>query len=298
MRARSRRLAPLAAGLWLAATSALAQVRGVEAEGAVPVPPGAASATVLRAQAQEAALREAVILVATQLATPPPLAGASPLAGPAEQARGPGEPAAPPRGDAAALADRVRKAFEATAPLELTERYRVVQDVGVRPRQLVQDPAVAEEYAVRVEAQVDTVRVRRALGAAGLLPRPPKGGEPPATGMPSSFGVLVEGLPSAGALVELERALLERTRASAIVPTAVSAREVLFTITDAQLGADPGAILRGPIGSALWLEPVSGDQPGAPLRLRVTTPPPIAVEGSKPPLSSSARPPGAPPDRD
>jgi len=300
MTARRARFAGALAVALLAAAPAAAQLKGVEAEGAVPVPAQAFTAAALRAKAQEAALREAVIQVAETMATPPPSPGATPppagATSPAPGTAPPGTTPAPGGGapsapGASPVAERVRAAFADSAPLDYTPRYRVIQDVGIRPRQRIEDPAVAQEYAVRVEAQVDAGRVRKKLAAAGLLPAPPKELVPTAAA-PSSFSVVVEGLPSAGAIPGIQQALAERSRAKQVLPTTISAREVTFAVTAGQVGADPGAVLRGPAGTALWLEPAPRGEPGAPLRMLVTEPPPITSSGAEPP---SATPTPAPP---
>jgi len=297
MKERRRRVALALACALLAAAPAAAQLDSIEAEAAVPVPAEAFSAAGLRTKAQEAALREAVIGVAEAIATPPPAAGtATSDATPAASGTTPAaaEGAAPEETAAAtARSERVRAAFADIAPLDYMARYRVIQDIGIRPRQRLEDPAVAQEYAVRVEAQVDSARVRKKLAAAGLLPAPPKPLEP--TLAPSSFAVVVEGLPSVGALAGVQRALAERSRAKEVLPTTISAREVTFAVTAGQVGADPGAVLRGPAGSALWLEPVPGGEAGAPLRLRVTEPPPLSSEDAERETAPLQAAPGSPP---
>ena len=287
---RTARAAGLVVALLLAASAARAQERSVEAEGAVPVPAGAWSAPTLRGQAQEAALREALVQVAVSIATPPapsgsPPPGAAPAPAPSAPSSG---PASGPGAADGALLERMRTAFQGAAPLDFAARYRVVQDIGVRPRTLLQDPSVAQEYAVRVEAQIDSARVRRKLAAAGLLPAAAAAAAPVVGG--SSFVVVVDGIPSPGAYAAVRRAIAERAQTRSVLPTTVSAREVTFDVSGARTGPDPGATLRGPAGSALWLEPVPGAEPGAPLRLRVTSPPPISAGAAAEPAPGSVPP--------
>jgi len=54
-------------------------------------------------------------------------------------------------------------------PQQLATRYRIIDDRGERPALFVDDPDAETEYAVIVEVQVDTDRVRELLAEAGLL---------------------------------------------------------------------------------------------------------------------------------
>lgn len=282
MTARAGRWRAVIAALLVGSAPAAAQLRGVEAEGAVPVPAAAFDAATLRIQAQSEALREAVLQVALALVAPPAVTPETPPPAAASPFPAPAAGAAP---GAQASAERLRKAFEGSAPLDFTSRYRVVQDLGVRPRRLLENPTVSQEYAVRVEAQIDTGRVRRKLAAAGLLPAAPTEGG--AAVVARSFRVVVEGLASAGALSDVRQALAERTGAGQVLPISISASEVVLEISGGQLGGEPSTTLQGPVGSALWLELVPAGEPGAPLRFRAAAPPPSAAAGMAPASAGS-----------
>jgi len=57
-------------------------------------------------------------------------------------------------------------------PLDYASRFRVVEDRGERPALFSDEPGVESEYVVLVEVYVETSRVRERLAAAGLLSRP------------------------------------------------------------------------------------------------------------------------------
>jgi hypothetical protein len=132
-------LAILALAGWLAG-AASAQVRGVEAVGAVPAGPQAPKGLPIQQAAIEAGLREAVRRVAVDL-----------LGGRAAEAE--------PRLDAT-LGPNV---------YEYVSRFQLLEDRGEQRPLLLHDPELTSEYVVLVSVQVDTGRVRDRLTGAGLL---------------------------------------------------------------------------------------------------------------------------------
>jgi hypothetical protein len=118
----------------------VAQLRRIEAVGVVAAGADAPRGLPIREAAVEAALREAVVRVAADLADGPPLAGAEDLA-----------------------------ELFGQKPSNYVARYRLIEDRGTRRPLLVEDPAVTSEYVVVVVAHVDSERVRRRLVEEGFL---------------------------------------------------------------------------------------------------------------------------------
>jgi hypothetical protein len=130
----------LALALLLAAAAG-AEVRQMEAVGAVPLAPKARHASPPRDVAVRMALNEAVRRVALDLV---------PDMEPEEAAEFLPE----------VLGDE---------PLDYTTRFRIIEDRGERPALFVDDPEVGFEYVVVVEAHIDADRVEKRLVDAGLL---------------------------------------------------------------------------------------------------------------------------------
>jgi len=124
----------------LVAGTASAELRRVEAVGAVAAGTRAPKGLPIQQAAIEAGLREAVRRVALES-----------LGGGAAQAE--------PRLDAT-LGPNV---------YEYVSRFQLLEDRGEQPPLLLQDPEVTSEYVVLVTVQVDAARVRDRLGRAGLL---------------------------------------------------------------------------------------------------------------------------------
>lgn len=138
MRVRGALAALVLAG-WLAGPAS-AQVRSVEAVGAVPGGPQAPKGLPIQQAAIEAGLREAVRRVALEI-----------LAGGAADAE--------PRLDGA-LGPNV---------YEYVSRFQLLEDRGEQRPLLLHDPELTSEYVVLVSVQVDDGRLRDRLTRAGLL---------------------------------------------------------------------------------------------------------------------------------
>src|SRR5690606_5057848 len=167
---RALALAAAVATLGGAPGPAGAETIRVDAVGVAPAGPSA------REAALASGVREAVLLVAGELA------------------RGGGP--------------RVRETAELEKALgpdrrSYAERYRLAEDRGERPAQLVGDPGVAREYVVVVDAQVDRERVRAALLRAGLL-------GPVSPGGVHSLWVTIEGVEAWPTWERLRRTLAAR----------------------------------------------------------------------------------------
>jgi hypothetical protein len=138
----ARAAAALLPLLVAAGGTAAAEERLVEGVGAVPVRGGSrARSGAPREAALRAAIAEAVRQVALELL---------PHLDPA---------AAEPSVDAALAPD----------PRAFANRFRIVEDRGEGPAQLVDEPDVETEYVMVVQALVDVARVRQRLERAGLL---------------------------------------------------------------------------------------------------------------------------------
>jgi hypothetical protein len=234
----------LAAGLALLAGPARAELVQVDAVGVAPAGAGA------RQTALDSGVREAVLLVAGELA------------------REGGAGAADPAVLEAALGADLRS---------YAVRYRLAEDRGERPAQLVQEPGVEREYAVVVEAQVERERVREALRRAGLLGVAGPGGT-------HSLWLTVEGVPGWPAWERLRRALA--ARGGAIRPIEFARGVVVAEMQTDETNEALVERLRRAVGDSLGLT-VTGSAPGT-LRLRV-------VAAAAPGLDVPAAPPPSDP---
>ncbi len=140
--ARAARLG-VVAGVLLAGSEVGAEVRRLEAVGAVPVKKGERATVSTRDSAVQAALREAVLRVARELLM---------------------DATVSPDGEEASLDDVLGKRM-----LPYTTRYRILDDQGERPAMFGEDPEVTREYVVIVEVSVEAERVEQRLVEAGLL---------------------------------------------------------------------------------------------------------------------------------
>jgi len=129
----------------LSAPAAQAELRRLEAVGAVGVRQGERSDP--RERAVQAALREAVGQVASELLMDAPI-----------DEGGEGE------SSDERLAELLGDDMGAFA-----SRFRIVEDRGIGPALFVEDPKVTREYVVVAEVQVDTTRVRQHLVERGAL---------------------------------------------------------------------------------------------------------------------------------
>ena len=148
-RQRARALALASVGVLLVASSVAADVRRLEAVGAVGVAQDETRDP--RQRAIDAALREAVGQVASELLVDAPLD---------EGSDGTHDDEASEPDIATLLGDDM---------LRYALRFRVVDDRGIGPAMFVEDPAVTSEYVVVVEVEVESDRVRDRLVEAGLL---------------------------------------------------------------------------------------------------------------------------------
>jgi len=170
--------------VWLVAASAVAEIRQVETVGAVALSADVRPKTPLRDLAVRQALNDAVMRVALDLI---------PELSPEEAAELlPG-----------ALGDE---------PFAYTTRFRIIEDRGEVPALYHEDPEVEFEYVVLVEAHIDSDRVEKRLGDAGLLsaraPRPAY----------QDLTVIVEDPPDFPTFAALRRVLLEAVGVESALP--------------------------------------------------------------------------------
>ncbi len=218
------------------AGAARADVRRVEAEGAVAVADGAAPAvTGLRHQAVQAALANAAVQTGLELA------GLAP--------------------DDAAARARVGQALGGGAAAFVVS-YRVLEDRGLEARRVLEDPAVTQEYAVRIEARVDAGRLRRRLTDAGILGAD---SQPPPL---ATLRLVLVDLPSYAVLERVRTALVQGAGASSAVPVEFRHREATLEVATDRPAPELVAALQAALAPGIGLEPRPGAA-DAPLRLRV-----------------------------
>jgi len=250
------RAGALVLALCAAASAAYAETRTVEAVGAVPASPGAHSGGPEREAALRAALTEAVVQVALSLI---------------------------PNPDPVSTRPRVEAAL-AGDPRDYTARYRVLEDRGVGPRNVLSDPAVSREYALRIEAQVDVTRVKSHLAAAGLLPK----SATPAPVAPTEFHhvtLVLESVPSFQAYTTVRSALVERAGAKSAQPREFTRGRAVLDVQTTQPAAALAQGLPALLAPGLQVETVAAEGDTVRARL-VAAPPPTA---SPPPSSASSQ---------
>lgn len=232
-----------------AARLAAAELEQVDAVGAAPAGEGA------RQAALESGLREAVLLVADQLA----------------------------REGGAAVTERAALAAALGADLRgYAVQYRLSEDRGERPAQLIQEPGVEQEYVVVVAAQVEAGRVREALRRGGLLGTAAPGGV-------HSLWLTIEGVEAWQSWERVRRALAAR---GGDVRPIEFARGVV--IAEMQTDESNEALverLRRAVGDSLGVV-VADSAPGT-LRLRMVAAasPALDVPGAEPASEPASPPP-------
>jgi hypothetical protein len=198
-----------ACGLALAlllASAAGAEVRQMEAVGAVPLAPDARHASPLRDIAVRMALNEAVRRVALDLV-----------------------PGMEPEEAAEFLPEVL-----GDEPFDYTTRFRIIEDRGERPALFVEDPEVEFEYVVVVEAHIDADRVEKRLVDAGLLVAGSDGAPH------RDLRLVVEDLGSFAAYAALRETLIERVGVRSARPVEMERGRAVLVVNTA---ADPWKLL-------------------------------------------------------
>jgi hypothetical protein len=166
----------------LCALPAVAELRRVEAVGAVPAGADAPKGVPIRRAALQAALREAVFGVGAELA-----------------------------GGLDSYTEPLLSEALGKDPSDFVVRYRIKEDRGERRPLLIHEPGVTSEYVVLAEADVDVGRVRQQLAAVGLIQR-----ERPSQG--HHVLVVLEDLISYPALAALEEQLRADPKVASVLP--------------------------------------------------------------------------------
>jgi hypothetical protein len=206
------------AAMLLLAPAAGAEVRRIEAVGAVPIYADRShqrGAVAPRDAAIRKALREAVERVAEEFIADIPLSvGEEPDVIEEEGSEGP---------DLEAVLGKKMVLY--------TSRFRVVEDRGERPALFADDPAVTSEYVVIVEVHVDVERVRERLVQKGIIPEGIAGGET------QTLYLQVEGLTAYPAYEGLRAILLdERVGVESVVAVEMRRGRTLLRL-ESEIGA-------------------------------------------------------------
>ena len=242
----------LAAPVFMLAAPAQAEVRRLEAVGAVPLKAGGQAGIGALEGAIQAALQEAVLRVARSFL---------------EEADLPDEEASETDVEEV-LGNRM---------VPYTTRFRILDDQGERPAMFAEDPEVVSEYVVVVEVFVDADRVEQRLLEAGLLEQDPD------AGAISRLVLEVRGVNAYGAYQAVRDLLTERVGALAAVPRGfdrgVAVFNVLLPGSDAEASdlAEQMAALGPP---ELSIRPLEIDERRAVVAIQWTRPP--DGESSKP----------------
>ena len=217
------------------ATPAAADVRRVEALGAVALDPDSPPAVEPRDAALRRALHDAVWRVALD-----ELVGFDPADEASQDAR------------AGALGKE---------PLDFATRFRVMEDRGERPALFSEEPGVESEYVVLVEVYVDRDKVRERLRAAGLLSLP--------SGDSRRYRVRVvlEEVGSYGAY-QAVRTLLEELGARSAVPVEMERGRAVLEVDGSRSPESLVAALVRAAPPNLSVVPLGVDEEGVHLRAR------------------------------
>jgi hypothetical protein len=246
----ARATAALALGLLLA-PAAGAEVRQIEAVGAVPLHAGASPSTAPRDAAVRRALVEAVLRVASDLV-----------------------PELPPEEATAYLPEAL-----GDEPLDYTTRYRITEDRGETPADDRVDAGASLMYVVVVEAHIDAGRVAERLESAGLM-FADRDGAPL-----RAVRVVIEDLSDYAAYIALRNVLvegagarsalpveMERGRSELVVETSRSPNELLeeaLRSAPPELRITPLAVGRDDVRVRVALEALpEGEDPAAGGELR------------------------------
>jgi len=240
-----------ACGLALAlllASAAGAEIRQMEAVGALPLAPDVRHTSPLRDIAVRMALNEAVRRVALDLV-----------------------PGLDPEEAAEFLPEVL-----GDDPFDYTTRFRIIEDRGERPALFVEDPEVDFEYVVVVEAHIDADRVEKRLADAGLL-MARRAGAPN-----RDLRLVVEDLESFAAYAALREALIERVGVRSAVPVEMERGRAVLVVNTS---GDPWQLLEELLLAAppeLLITPVDTREDALTLRIGLEElPPGAATDGPR-----------------
>jgi hypothetical protein len=233
------------------AGAAAGEIRQVEAVGAVPLSANVRPKTPLRDLAVRMALNDAVFRVALDLL---------PELGPEQ-------------------ADELLPEALGDEPFAYTTRFRIIEDRGEVPALYHDDPGVDFEYVVVVDAQIDSDRVEKRLGDAGLLAnRPPR----PAY---RDLTLIVEDPPSFSAYAALQRAVLGAEGVESAIPVRMERGRAVLRVRASKGASQLLEDLLQAAPPELVVTPVDAREDVLTLRVRLD---PSAA------TAAPARPPGGP----
>ncbi len=245
----------LALGLSLA-LAAGAEVRRMEAVGAVGIVPDAPSPVPLREAALDKALGDAVRRVALEQVDPTALEAT--LATPGEIS---------PDSDAVDGTAGVLDAALGNDPRSYATRFRILEDRGERPALFVEDPEVQSEYVIVVEVYVDADRVRQRLERGGI---PLLSAEEVRR---VRVRVVLLDLESYAALAAVREALLDGVGAESVIPVEMErGRSVLAVESDREPSELLAQLLRV-VPPELSVDPVLARGQTLTLRVRLASSP-------------------------
>lgn len=217
----------------LAPSAAQAEVRVLQAVGAVPIDPSHPPEQPLRDLALRRALRDALRRTALEML---------------------------PELDSEEGQALVGEAL-GEDPLDYVSRFRILEDRGPRAALYSADPDVEEEYVVVAEVHVDTERVRSRLAESGLVARP-------SGGLPSArTWVVIEDLAGYAPYAAVRRALRRDPRVRQALPVELArGRAVLRVDAD---GSPQDLVARLQRNAAEWrIEALRADGDTVVLRVR------------------------------
>jgi hypothetical protein len=254
-------LALLAAVLAAGAASA-ADLRRLESVGVAPVLPGKPSASP-RTAAVRAAVARAVEAVALAL---------DPAVPPLKEDK-------PPKDPTAILPKLARALGE--DPLEYANRYRILEDRGLRPAIFQRESGAEKEYVAVVEVQVDADRVAERLRAAGWL------AAPGAAAGAATQRLVLEGVQDYRALDSVRKLLVEKLGARKALPVELSRGRAVLAVEGGPPASALAASLQKAAPPELHVTPVESDPEGVTVQVE-WTPPPVEPAASEPEAGASA----------
>ncbi len=151
-------------------------------------------------------------------------------------------------------------------PRTFANRFRIVEDRGEGPAQLVDEPGVQTEYVLVVHAQVDVARVRQSLVRAGLLA--PPSGEDAAR---QRVRIVIEDL-DGYAGYNAVRTLLDDLGVRGAVPVELERGRAVLEVESRMAPEDLLASLVRSAPPELRVEPISADAVSITLRARFIPP--------------------------
>jgi hypothetical protein len=253
----------------LAASAAVAaDLRRVEAMGAVPVDPKAAAKTQPRTLAVRAAVARAVEQVAQELAPDAPK--------PAK------EPSTDAKANPAAIAPELARAL-GTDPLDYATRYRILEDRGLRAVSSPEPGGAEKEYEVMVEVQVDATHVAERLRAAGWIASLADASKD------AHVQLVLENVRDYRALASVRRLLVEKLGARRALPVEFRrGGEVVLAVEGGPSEAQLAAALQAAAPPELHLSPAASDHEGVALLVEWTPPAPAPTSAPADPDGEGA----------